>query len=100
MLHPRLNIAEEELTGFCRRHNIVRLALFGSILTDEYAEDSDVDVLVEFAPDAVPGYLGLATLELELGQLVGRKVDMRTAAELSSYFREEVIQMSQVQYAA
>jgi uncharacterized protein len=100
MLHPRLTISEHELKEYCQRHGIVRLALFGSILGENYSTDSDIDMLVEFAPDAAPGYLTLAGMELELAQLLGREVDLRTAAELSHYFRDEVIQASQVQYAA
>jgi hypothetical protein len=78
---------------------VARLALFGSILRDDFRPDSDVDVLVEFLPGRVPGLLGMAAMERELSELVGRKVDMRTAAELSRYFRADVVHGSEVQYA-
>lgn len=89
------------LAALCRRRGIRRLSLFGSVLKGTARPDSDVDLLVEFAPDAVPGLLGLAAIELELSQLLGgRRVDLRTPQELSRYFREEVVRTAKVQYAA
>jgi len=62
--------------------------------------DSDVDLLVDFEPDGVPGLLGMGALEEELSNLLGgRKVDLRTARDLSRHFREEVVRTAQVQYA-
>jgi predicted nucleotidyltransferase len=89
------------LAALCRRCGIRRLSLFGSVLKGTARPDSDVDLLVEFEPDAVPGLLGLAAIELELSQLLGgRRVDLRTPQELSRYFREEVMRTAEVQYAA
>lgn len=89
------------LAALCRRRGIRRLSLFGSVLKGTARPDSDVDLLVEFAPDAVPGLLGLAAIELELSQLLGgRRVDLRTPQELSRYFREEVVRTAKVQYPA
>jgi hypothetical protein len=89
------------LTALCRHHGIRRLSLFGSVLKGTHRPDSDVDLLVEFEPDATPGLLGLATIEMELSDLLGgRRVDLRTAQELSRYFRDEVVRTAQVQYAA
>ena len=94
-----VEIPKAETAEFCRRNHIRKLALFGSVLRDDFRSDSDVDVLVEFESGHTPGMLGMAGLELELTRLLGRKVDLRTPAELSRYFRDEVIRESEVQYA-
>ena len=95
-----LRIDQARLEEFCRRNQIHRLSLFGSVLREDFGPESDVDVLVEFAPGAKVGLLRMAALESELSQIVGRKVDMRTAAALSRYFRDEVVSTAEVQYAA
>jgi predicted nucleotidyltransferase len=87
------------LGDICRRHHIRRLSLFGSALTSDFREDSDVDVLVEFEPGHVPG-LAFFSIESELSELFGRKVDLNTPGFLSQYFRDEVMSHAQVQYAA
>ena len=92
-------IDQERVADFCRRHRIRRLALFGSVLRDDFRPDSDVDVLVEFEPDAVVGLIRLAGIEIELSQLLGRKVDLRSPGDLSRYFREQVVQSAEVVYA-
>lgn len=97
----RLFPDSQALAGVCRRHGIKRLALFGSVLKGRGRPDSDVDLLVEFEPGQIPGYLGMAEIEGELSSLLdGRKVDLRTADELSRYFREEVLREAEEQYAA
>ena len=97
----RLPLEPEVLQRLCLCHRIRRLSLFGSVLKGTERPDSDVDILVEFEPGAVPGLLGLAAIEAELsGLLGGRRVDLRTAAELSRYFRDEVTGAAEVQYAA
>ena len=89
------------LATLCRRHRIRRISLFGSVQKGTARPDSDVDLLVEFEPDAKPGLLGLAAIEMELSDLLGgRRVDLRTAEELSRYFRDEVVRTARVQYAA
>jgi predicted nucleotidyltransferase len=89
------------LAALCRRHHIRRLSLFGSTLKGTARPDSDIDLLVEFEPGKVPGYLGMARIESQLSQLLGgRKVDLRTANELSRYFRDEVVGAAEVQYAS
>ena len=89
------------LAALCERHNIRRLALFGSVLKGADRPDSDVDLLVEFETGKAPGLLGLAAIESELSQLLGgRKVDLRTPQDLSRYFRDEVVRTAEVQYAA
>ena len=88
------------LAEFCRRHGIVRLALFGSVLKGTDRPGSDVDLLVEFAPDRVPGFIGLAAMERELSTLLGgRPVDMRTPGDLSRHFRDEILATAEVRFA-
>ena len=95
-----VHIDKEQLANFCEKHHIVRLALFGSILTDRFSEESDVDVLVEFEPAHTPGMIRLCGMERELSSIIGRKADMRTPNDLSRYFRDEVLNTAVVQYAA
>lgn len=97
-MRAKINIPKDKLAEFCRRHQIHRLALFGSVLRDDFAADSDVDVLVEFEPGARIGLIGLAGIENELSRLIGRKVDMNTAGCLSPYFREEVLHEAEVAF--
>lgn len=99
-MSARIQIDPNRVADFCRRHQVRRLALFGSVLRDDFRPDSDVDVLVEFAPESHAGLFELARMEAELAELVGRKVDLRTPAELSRYFRDEVLASAEVQYAA
>ncbi|MBK7674928.1 MAG: nucleotidyltransferase domain-containing protein [Candidatus Accumulibacter sp.] len=96
-----LNLDEETLARFCEAHHIRRLSLFGSQLKGTARPDSDVDLLVEFDPDHVPGLLGIASMELTLSEMLGgRRVDLRTAQDLSRYFRDEVVRSAEVQYVA
>ena len=95
-----IQIPKKELATFCRRYHIRRLSLFGSVLTDRFKPESDIDVLVEFDPDHVPGLLMVARMERELATLFsGHKVDLRTPEDLSRYFRQEVLQNADIQYA-
>ncbi|MGC8492631.1 MAG: nucleotidyltransferase family protein [Syntrophobacteraceae bacterium] len=97
----RLPVEHEILAQLCRRHYIRRLSLFGSALRGEDRPDSDVDLLVEFEPGKSPGLLGLAGIEVELSALLGgRRVDLKTAGDLSRHFRNEVMRTAAVQYAA
>jgi len=95
----RISLPEEEIARFCRQNHIQRLALFGSVLRDDFGPDSDVDVLVEFDPDARVG-LHFFTLEQELSEILGRKVDLNTLGFLSKYFRDEVLAEAEVHYDA
>ena len=99
MTYHGVEFPEQKIADFCRRNGVRRLSLFGSILREDFRPDSDVDVLVEFEPERSPGLLGMAGLELELSALLGRKVDLRTPAELSRYFRDDVLRQCRVQYA-
>src|ERR1700676_811525 len=92
---------QDALAALCRRHGIRRLSLFGSVLKGTARPDSDVDLLVEFEPGAIPGLLGMAAIEAELSELLsGRRVDLRTSQDLSHYFRDEVERTAEVQFAA
>jgi uncharacterized protein len=90
VMHARLAIDDEELTEFCLRNRIRRLALFGSVIRDDFGPESDVDVLVEFEPNHHVGY-GFIRLQDELSDLLGRPVDLNTPEDLSRYFRDDVL---------
>lgn len=99
-MNAQVSVSKESIGAFCRKHGIRRLAIFGSALRDDFGPTSDVDVLVEFEPDRVPGLLGVAGMEAELSRLfLGRKVDLRTPEDLSPYFRQDVLDTAEVQYA-
>lgn len=95
----QINLPQNQIADFCRRNHIRRLAVFGSALRPDFGENSDIDILVEFDPDHIPGLFGLARMERELSALLGgRKIDLRTPEDLSRYFRQQVIQEAEVQY--
>lgn len=96
-MSPRIPINRESLVEFCRRHHIRKLALFGSVLREDFGPGSDVDVLVEFEPGHIPG-LAFMTMEAELSQILGRKVDLNTPGFLSRYLRDRVLAEAEVQY--
>jgi uncharacterized protein len=97
----RLKFPPGELERLCRRSGIRRLSLFGSVLLGTDRPDSDVDLLVEFEPGKTPGLLAMARIESELSALLhGRRVDLRTAEDLSRYFRDEVARTAEVQFAS
>lgn len=90
---------KNELEQFCRRYHIKTLSLFGSALREDYSPESDIDILVEFQPGYKIGFLKMAHIENELSKMFGRKVDLRTPEELSRYFRKEIIESAEIQYA-
>lgn len=93
-------VPKQQLAAFCQAHHIRRLAIFGSALRSDFDENSDIDVLVEFEPDHIPGLFAIARMERELSALFeGRKVDLRTPNDLSRYFRQRVLDEAEVQYA-
>ena len=94
----QIDIPLAEIERFCRRNGIRRLSLFGSVLRDDFGPDSDVDVLVEFEPDARVGLITLAGMEIELSRSLGRKVEMHTRKGLSPHFRDGVSAAAEVQY--
>ncbi len=97
-MSAKLAIDREKIAKFCREHHIRKLALFGSVLRDDFRPESDVDVLVEFEPDISVGFFRMAAMESELSEMLKRKVDLRTPAELSRYFRQDVLNSAQVQF--
>jgi len=100
MKRKNIVVSKGRIADFCRRHHIRKLALFGSVLRDDFRPDSDVDVLVEFEVGHVPGFFRLFDMEEELSSIFGgRKVDLRTPQDLSRYFRDEVIAQAEVHYA-
>jgi predicted nucleotidyltransferase len=97
----RLPVATPVLADFCRKHGIRKLSLFGSVLKGTAKAGSDIDLLVEFEPGAVPGLMALSAMEAELsGLLGGRPVDLRTPRDLSRHFRDDVVRSAEVQFAS
>lgn len=95
-----IEIAEEEIRLFCRRHHIRKLSLFGSVLRDDFGPDSDVDVLVEYEPGQAPGFIELFSLEEELGRILGgRRADIVNARFLNRRLRRPILESAEVQYA-
>ena len=99
-MKPRISIDRNAVSAFCERHYIARLALFGSVLRDDFGPESDVDVLVEFKPGHVPG-LEFISMERELsGLLQGRRVDLVTPKFLNPRIRHQVLEGAEPLYVA
>jgi len=98
-MDAHISVSNEKLADFCRRHRIRKLALFGSALRDDFTSNSDVDVLVEFAPGSVVG-LRFFLMQAELSEMFGLKVDLNTPGFLSKYFWDKVIAEAKVLYDA
>ncbi|MCP4715536.1 MAG: nucleotidyltransferase [Deltaproteobacteria bacterium] len=97
--HANIDISQRTIETFCKKYHVRKLALFGSVLREDFNQKSDVDVLVEFEAGQVVGFIRLAAMELELSGLLGYKVDLRTPGELSRYFRKDVLDSAEVRYA-
>jgi predicted nucleotidyltransferase len=95
-----IKIDHGRITAFCHENLVIKLALFGSVLRDDFRPDSDVDVLVWFEPDAHITLFDMVRMENDLGAIIGRKVDLRTPEDLSRLFRQAVVEEAEVQYAA
>lgn len=95
-----LSIPNRELAELCRRYRVRRLSLFGSVLREDFGPKSDVDILVEFEPDATVGFLTLSRMARELSALLGRPVDLVPRTGLKPVIREAVLREEQVIYAA
>jgi len=93
----KISIPKEKISQLCEKYHILRFSFFGSVLSDDFSPESDIDVLVEFAPEHIPG-LSFFSIQDELSRLFGRRVDLNTPNFLSPYFREEVQKMAEVQY--
>ena len=92
-----VDLPKEKIAEFCRRNHIRRLAIFGSALRSDFRPESDLDVLVEFEPDHIPG-LAFFGMQAELSATFGRPVDLNTPQFLSQYFRRQVQREAQVIY--
>ena len=95
-----LNVSKEQLADLCKRHRIQELSLFGSALTGRFQDESDIDLLVTFRPDARVGFLALARVQRELEDLLGRPVDLVPKGGLKPAIRDSVLATAQVLYAA
>ena len=95
---PKINIPKNFIERFCKSHHILKLALFGSVLTDHFSDKSDIDLLVEFDPNHVPGLFSFVEMKDELAQNLGRAVDLRTPEDISKLFRREVLEHSYLIY--
>ena len=95
----KIDVPLDRISIFCKKSHIRRLALFGSVLSDKFGKESDIDVLVEFEPGQIVGLLRIAGMERELSDLFGRPVDLRTPSDISRHFRTEVLASAEVQYA-
>ena len=98
MFREHINVADETIAELCQRRSIRKLWLFGSVLRDDFRPDSDVDVLVEFEPEARITLLDLVTIEHELEDLFQRNVDLGTPTSLSKFIRKRVLDTAQVLY--
>jgi predicted nucleotidyltransferase len=95
---PRIEIPKTWIEKFCKSHHIIKLALFGSVLTDHFSETSDIDILIEFDPNHVPGLFSFVDMKEELSESLGREIDLRTPEDISKLFRKEVIEQSYLIY--
>lgn len=96
----RIELPQDKIASFCKKHHIRKLSLFGSVLRDDLGPGSDIDILVEFEPGKAPSFFRLFDMEEELSAILGgRKVDIRTPEDLSRYFRDRVLAAAVVQYA-
>jgi uncharacterized protein len=99
MRNPKIQIPKDEIAEFCRRNRITRLALFGSVLSERFGPESDVDVLVTFAPDAQIGFLALGRIRRELVALLQHQVDLVPQDGLKPKIRKSVLDGAEVIYA-
>ncbi|MBM3767317.1 MAG: nucleotidyltransferase family protein [Acidobacteria bacterium] len=86
-----ITVPQAEIAEICKQYHVKRLSLFGSVLTDRFRPESDIDMLVEFVPGSHPTLFTVVGMEEDLGSLLGRKVDVRTKEDLSRFFRDEVV---------
>ncbi len=97
-MNYQLNTSDEQIAQYCTKNGIKKLSFFGSVLTNKFTSESDIDILVEFEDEKIPGLLALTRMERELSELFGRKVDLKTPDELSSHFRSDVVKEAEVKY--
>lgn len=98
-MHKKIKLSKEKIIEFCKENYIIKLSIFGSVLRDDFNENSDIDVLVEFEQNHIPGFIRLANIQNTLSRLLGgREVDIRTPSDLSPYIRDKVLRIAEVQY--
>jgi len=97
MVRAAIDIPEDKITDFCQRNHITKMALFGSVLRDDFTSQSDVDVIVEFHPEHIPG-LYFFSIQDELSDILRRKVDLVTFKGLSKYIRKRVLEEAKTVY--
>jgi uncharacterized protein len=95
-----IDVGHESIAEFCRRNHIARRSFFGSVLRDDFTSERDVDVLAAFEPSSMPSLFGLARMQRELVEIIGRSVDFKTAGFLSRYIRDEALAEVQEEYVA
>jgi uncharacterized protein len=100
MAPPHITVTHEMLREFCQRHHIRRLALFGSVLRDDFTPQSDIDVIASFEPGEPVGFIRLGTVEAELSDLLGRPVDLNLQESLDPAFKERVLAEAETLYDA
>lgn len=93
-MKPKIRLPKAWLEQFCMENHIVKMALFGSVVSDHFTETSDIDILVEFDPKFIPGLFGFVGMRNSLSERLGREVDLRTPEDISNLFRNEVIEQS------
>lgn len=98
-VETNLLVPKDRIAKFCKKHHVRKLSVFGSALRNDFTPESDIDILVEFESAHIPGLIRLSGMEIELGEILGRKVDLRTAEDISRHFRQEVVDSAEVQYA-
>ena len=100
MAEPQIAIPQDKIVAFCRRNQVRTISLFGSVLREDFSPDSDIDVLVEFEPEARVGFMALGRMRRELAELLGRQVDLVPRDGLKPLIRDNVLDSAQVLYAA
>ena len=100
-MSQRISVDKEQLAELCHNRHIIKLAFFGSVLRNDFNADSDLDVIVDFEENHIPGFLELYEIEQELSRLVaGRKVDLLTRKSLHPRLRRQVLENAEIQYAS
>ena len=98
-MNKKIKLPKEKIVKFCKENFIIKLSLFGSALRDDFNDNSDIDILVEFDKNHIPGFIRLANIQNTLSKLLGgREVDIRTPNDLSPYIRDRVLSTAEVQY--
>lgn len=97
-MNPKIKISPKWLEKFCKENHIIKLALFGSVISSHFTDTSDVDILVEFDPKHIPGFFRFVDMQDALAKSLGREVDLKTPDDISKLFRNEVMQQSYLLY--